>query len=263
MTEASTGIDRRVPHSARMWNYFVGGKDHYQVDRDAAAEVLAVYPGYAIKARTCRHFMFRTVRFLTVEAGVRQFLDIGTGLPTANNTHDVAQGFAPESHVVYVDNDPLVLTQGRSLLTSSPEGVTRFVDADVREPDRILDEARRTLDFEKPIALLMLGVLGHVAEHDEILSIVRRFTDALPPGSYMVQCDGTTTDDSYVKVLDDYNHTAGQPYFPRSHAQVAAYYEGLELLDPGVVPIHLWRPDPEAVGASVAVDESGGVGRKG
>lgn len=262
MTGAFTGIDRTAPHSARMWNYFVGGKDHYQVDRDAAAELLAVYPGFAVKARTCRYFMFRTVRLLTAEMGIRQFLDIGTGLPTANNTHEVAQRIAPASRVVYVDNDPLVLSHARSLLTSSPQGTTCFVDADVRDPDRILDEARRALDFETPIALLMLGVLGHVVDHDEVRSIVRRLTDALPPGSFLVHCDGTTTDDSYVRGLEDCNHHAGQPYFARSHEQVASYYEGLELVDPGVVPIHLWRPETGTIGVSVSVDESGGVGRK-
>ena len=258
MTEAFTGIDRTVAHSARIWNYFLGGKDHYQVDRDAAAEVLAVYPGYAVKARACRHFMVRTVRFLAAEMGVRQFLDIGTGLPTANNTHEVAQGIAPESRVVYVDNDPLVLAHARSLLTSSTEGITQYVDADVRDPDRVLDEARRTLDFEQPVGLLMLGVLGCVPDYEDVRSIVRRLVDGLPSGSFLVQCDGTTTDE----VLVDHNEKVALPYLARSHERVAALYDGLELLDPGVVPIHLWRPDPEAVGAAVAVDESGGVGRK-
>src|SRR6476469_8782053 len=167
MAEVASGIDRTMPHSVRMWNYYLGGKDNYQVDRDLAEAVLAIYPGYAIKARTCRYFLFRAVRFLTVEAGVRQFLDIGTGLPTAENTHEVAQRFAPESRIVYVDNDPLVLAHARSLLTSSPEGVTRYVDADLRDPDRILAEARQTLDFQAPIALLLLGVLGHLADSDQ------------------------------------------------------------------------------------------------
>jgi O-methyltransferase involved in polyketide biosynthesis len=262
VTEAATGIDRTLPHTARMWNYLVGGKDHYQVDRDASAALLELYPNYAVKARACRHFLFRAVRFLAAEAGVRQFLDIGPGLPTANNTHEVAQRFAPESRVVYVDNDPLVLAHARSLLMSSAEGTTHFVDADLRDPDRILDEARRTLDFETPIALVMLGILGHLADHDEVCSIVRRLTGALPPGSYLVQCDGTTTDESYVRATDGCNDSASLPYFPRSQEQMAAYYEGLELIDPGVVPIHLWRPDPETVGAPVPVDESGGMGRK-
>ena len=228
MNEAATGIDRTIPHSARMWNYWLGGKDNYQVDRDAAEAMLALYPAYGIKARTCRYFLFRAVRFLTVEAGVRQFLDIGTGLPTAENTHEVAQRFAPESRIVYVDNDPLVLAHARSLLTSSREGVTRYIDADLRDPDRILAEARRTLDFQAPIALLLLGVLGHVADYDQALAIVPTLLDALPSGSYLVQCDGTATNDAYVKALEDYKDTGGVPYIPRRHEQVIGYFAGLE-----------------------------------
>ena len=262
MTEVATGIDRTVAHSARMWNYYLGGKDNYQVDRDVAEAVLAIYPGYAVKARTCRYFLLRAVHFLTVEEGVRQFLDIGTGLPTAENTHEVAQRFAPESRIVYVDNDPLVLAHARSLLTSSPEGLTRYIDADLREPDRILEQARRWLDFQAPIGLLLLGVLGHIPDYLQARSTVRRLLDVLPSGSYLVQCDGTTTDASYVKALQDYNDTIGVPYFAREHDQVAAYFEGLELVEPGVVPIHEWRPEPGLIGAPAAVDESGGVGRK-
>jgi hypothetical protein len=263
MTEAATGIDRTVPHTARMWNYYLGGKDNYQVDRDAADAMLAVYPRYAIKARTCRYFLLRVVRFLALEAGVRQFLDIGTGLPTAENTHEVAQEFVPESRIVYVDNDPLVLAHARSLLTSSPEGITAYIDADLRDPERVIAQAREVLDFEAPIALLLLGVLGHIGDYDEARSIVRCLVDALPSGSYLAQCDGTTTDPSYVKVLEDFKHTGGGlPYIARGHEQVAAYFEGLELVDPGVVPIHLWQPEPGLFGVPAAVDESGGIGRK-
>ena len=262
MGELATGVDRTVAHSARMWNYYLGGKDNYQVDRDIAEEMLAIYPGYGIKARTCRYYLFRAVRFLTVEEGVRQFLDVGTGLPTAENTHQVAQQFAPESRIVYVDNDPLVLAHARSLLTSSPEGTTCYVDADLREPERILAEARASLDFREPIALLLLGVLGHLADYEEARGTVRRLLDGLPPGSYLVQCDGTTTDASYVKALADYRETIGVPYTPRAHEQIVSYFAGLELLEPGVVPIHQWRPEPGLVGVPAAVDESGGVGRK-
>ena len=262
MNEAATGIDRTIPHSARMWNYWLGGKDHYQVDRDAAEAMLAIYPAYGIKARTCRYFLFRAVRFLTVEAGVRQFLDIGTGLPTAENTHEVAQRFAPESRIVYVDNDPLVLAHARSLLTSSREGVTRYVDADLRDPDRILAEARRTLDFQAPIALLLLGVLGHVADYDQALAIVATLLDALPSGSYLVHCDGTATNEPYVKALEDYKDTGGVPYIPRRHEQVIGYFAGLDMIEPGVVAIHQWRPESGLVGMPAAVDESGGIGRK-
>ena len=260
---ARSGIDATVPHSARMWNYYMGGKDNYQVDRDAADAILEVYPLYGLKARACRSFLFRAVRFLVVEAGIRQFLDIGTGLPTAQNTHEVAQQFAPESRVVYVDNDPLVLAHARSLLTSSPEGVTHFVDADVRDPDHIVAEAGKILDFESPVALLLLGILGHVVDDDEVRSIVQRLVEALPSGSYLVHCDGTTTDESYVQVLKAYNEgREDQPYVPRPPEHIAAYYEGLELVHPGVVPIHLWRPEPLDLGIPPDVAESGGIGRK-
>ena len=143
-----------------------------------------------------------------------------------------------------------------------PEGTTCYIDADLREPDRILAEARASLDFREPIALLLLGVLGHLADYEQARGIVRRLLDGLPPGSYLVQCDGTTTDASYVKALADYRETIGVPYTPRAHEQIVAYFAGLELLEPGVVPIHQWRPEPGLVGVPAAVDESGGVGRK-
>ena len=165
-------IDASVPHSARIWNYWLGGKDNFAADREAGDEFLAVYPGQRDKARAVRHFLARAVRYLVVEAGVRQFLDVGTGLPTADNTHEVAQRLAPESRIVYVDNDPLVLAHARILLTSSPEGVTNYIDADLHDPARILAEAGKTLDLDQPVALLLIGVLGHVADDDEARSIV-------------------------------------------------------------------------------------------
>jgi hypothetical protein len=147
-------------------------------------------------------------------------------------------------------------------LTSSREGVTRYVDADLREPDRIVAEARQTLDFQAPIALLLLGVLGHIADYDQALAIVRRLVDALPSGSYLVHCDGTMTNEAYVKALEDYKDTGGIPYVPRRHEQVIGYFADLETIEPGVVPIHQWRPEPGLVGVPAAVDESGGIGRK-
>ena len=254
-------IDASVPNVARMYDYYLGGYHNFAADREAAEKILAIFPDTPAAARTNRRFLQRAVRHLA-GAGVRQFLDIGTGLPTAENTHQVAQQFAPESRIVYVDNDPLVLAHARSLLTSSPEGTTCYIDADLREPDRILAEARASLDFGEPIALLLLGVLGHLADYEQARGIVRRLLDGLPPGSYLVQCDGTTTDASYVKALADYRETIGVPYTPRAHEQIVAYFAGLELLEPGVVPIHQWRPEPGLVGVPAAVDESGGVGRK-
>ena len=261
MGELATGVDRTVAHSARMWNYYLGGKDNYQVDRDIAEEMLAIYPGYGIKARTCRYYLFRAVRFLTVEEGVRQFLDIGTGLPTANNTHEVAQQMAPESRIVYVDNDPLVLAHARALLTSSPEGVTSYIDADLHDPEKILAEAAKTLDFGRPIALLLIGVLGHVEDYDEARSIVRRLLDGLPSGSFLVQCDGTDTSAEYLAAIARYKDSGGVPYNVRTQEQIAGFYQGLELIEPGVVPIPQWRAET-LLGEPRDVDESGGVGRK-
>jgi hypothetical protein len=255
-------IDVMIPHSARIWNYWLGGKDNFQVDRDAGDEFLAAYPEQRDKARACRYFLARAVRYLVAEAGVRQFLDIGTGLPTANNTHEVAQREAPESRIVYVDNDPLVLTHARALLTSSPEGVTNYVDADLHDPEAILAEAAKTLDFGRPIALLLIGVLGHVEDYDEARSIVRRLLSGLPSGSYLVQSDGTDTSDAYIEAIELYRDKGGVPYNVRSHEQIVGYYEGLELVEPGVVSIPRWRPELNVFGEAPDVDESGGVGRK-
>ncbi len=256
-------IDVTVPHSARIWNYWLGGKDNFQADRDAGDEFLALYPGQRDKARACRHFLFRAVRHLVVEEGVRQFLDIGTGLPTANNTHEVAQRYAPEAKIVYVDNDPLVLAHARALLTSSPEGVTNYIAADLHDPGSVLAEAAETLDFDQPIALLLIGVLGHVADYDEARAILGRLLDRLPPGSFLVESDGTDTSDAYLAALESYKDNGGVPYNTRTPEQIAGYYDGLELVAPGVVPIGDWRPDDAAIGSPLDVDEMGGVGRKG
>jgi O-methyltransferase involved in polyketide biosynthesis len=255
-------IDVSVPHSARIWNYWLGGKDNFQADRDAGDEFLAIYPEQRDKARACRHFIFRAVRHLVVEEGVRQFLDIGTGLPTANNTHEVAQRFAPESKIVYVDNDPLVLAHARALLTSSPEGETNYIDADLHDPEAVLAEAAATLDFTKPIALLLIGVLGHVADYDEARAILRTLLDRLPSGSFLVESDGTDTSEAYLRALESYKDNGGVPYNTRTPEQIAGYYEGLELVEPGVVPIPDWHPDETAFGNPLDVDEMGGVGRK-
>ncbi|HEY0813229.1 MAG TPA: SAM-dependent methyltransferase [Pseudonocardia sp.] len=260
--QALRDIDVSVPHSARIWNYWLGGKDNFQADRAAGDEFLTFYPQQLDKARACRQFLARAVRYLVLEAGVRQFLDIGTGLPTANNTHEVAQQAAPEARIVYVDNDPLVLTHARALLTSSPEGVTSYIDADMHDPGEILAEARKTLDFDQPIALLMIGVLGHVADYDEARSIVRRLIEGLPSGSFFVETDGTDSSPAYLAAIEHYRDSGGVPYNVRTTEQIAGFYEGLELIEPGVLPIHLWRPELSMFGNAPDVSESGGVGRK-
>src|SRR3954466_6125997 len=268
MTDGTDGgralrdIDVTIPHSARIWNYWLGGKDNFQVDRDAGDEFLAVYPEQRDKARAVRYFLARAVSYLVVEAGVRQFLDVGTGLPTADNTHEVAQRLAPESRIVYVDNAPLVLAHARILLTSSPEGVTNYIDADLHDPARILAEAGKTLDLTQPVALLLIGVLGHVADVDEARDILRRLLAGLPPGPYLVPGDGTDTDLDYVAALEQFRESGGVPYNVRAHEEIESFYDGLEVVEPGVVQITRWRAEPNAFGEAADVSELGGVARK-
>ncbi|MBL7521167.1 SAM-dependent methyltransferase [Frankia sp. CNm7] len=244
---AAPTLDVTVPHSARVWNYWLGGKDNYPVDRSVGEQVREVYPEIIDVARESRAFLARVVRFLVGEAGIRQFLDIGTGLPTAGNTHEVAQRIAPESRVVYVDRDPLVLVHARALLTSTPQGATAYVDADVRDPGAILAAADGVLDFTRPVGLMMLGVLGNVADLDEAYEIVKRLVDAIPAGSYLVVNDGTIADAEAARGAAEVarrRKEAGDPYYPRTPAQFARYVAGLELIDPGVVSTPLWRPEP-------------------
>jgi O-methyltransferase involved in polyketide biosynthesis len=257
-------IDTTVPHSARIWNYWLGGKDNYPVDRAAGDQFREAFPGIVDVTRASRAFLTRAVRHLAGEAGVRQFLDVGTGLPTADNTHEVAQRVAPDSRIVYVDNDPVVLVHARALLTSTPQGVTQYVDADLREPDRILEAASRTLDFTEPVALMLLGILGHVTDDAEARSIVQRLLGALPSGSYLALDDGTDTNPAGVEAQERYNQSGAVPYRLRSPQQLAGFFDGLELVEPGVVSVSRWRPDPAdaAGGLPAEVDAFGGVGRK-
>jgi S-adenosyl methyltransferase len=257
-------IDSSVAHSARVWNYWLGGKDNYKIDRELAQELADAFPGIVDIARQVRHFLFRAVRYLVVEAGVRQFLDIGTGLPTANNTHEIAQSMAPQARIVYVDNDPLVLLHARALLTSCPEGVTEYIEADVRDPDAILREAAKTLDFTQPIGLMMLGVLGHIPDSDNPRAIVRRLLDSLPSGSYLVIDDGADIDPAYVEAVQGFsqNPDSASPYYPRSPEQIARFFDGLELVEPGVVSTSQWRPESSRWGKPVEISDCAGVGRK-
>lgn len=253
-------IDTSVPHSARVWNYWLGGKDNFAADRELGDQVREVYPGIVEVARASRAFLVRAVRYLAGEAGIRQFLDVGTGLPTADNTHEVAQRVAADSRIVYVDNDPLVLVHARALLTSTPEGVTDYLDADVHDPDKILQAAARTLDFTQPIGLMMLGTLGNVADYDEARSIVNRLAGAVPSGSYLVINDGTTSEarETATQVGTD----AGVTYIVRTPEQIARLFNGLELLEPGVVSTPRWRPEPSPSGVPAELDVFCGVARK-
>ncbi|MGK5532488.1 SAM-dependent methyltransferase [Streptomyces sp. URMC 129] len=255
-------IDASVPHSARVWNYWLGGKDNYAADRRVGDEFRRTFPGIDVLARTARYFLARAVRHLAGEAGVRQFLDIGTGLPTADNTHEIAQRVAPDARVVYVDNDPLVLVHARALLTSTPEGVTEYLDADLHDPDTILEQAARTLDFSRPVALSLMQTLGHVADYDEARSIVRRFMDGLPPGSYLALNDSVDTHMANAEATRRYNESGAVPYHLRSPEQIAGFFRDLELVEPGVVPIAAWRPDVQSDGDPTDAAAFGGVGRK-
>jgi S-adenosyl methyltransferase len=258
----SPKIDISVPHSARIFTYWLGGKDNFAVDREAGDKFRETFPDIVNLARIGRQFLKRVVRYLAGEAGIRQFLDIGTGLPTADNTHEVAQRVAPQSRVVYVDNDPLVLVHARALLVSTPEGATDYIDADVHDPGKIIAAAAETLDFTRPVAVTLMGILAHVGDYDEARSIVNRLMDAVPFGSYLVVRDGTDTDPAYLEAIRVYNTSGAVPYHLRSPDQVAGYFDGLELVEPGVVSCPLWRPDTDSSDAPRDAAVLGGVGRK-
>jgi S-adenosyl methyltransferase len=228
-------LDTGVPHGARTWNYWLGGKDNFAIDREVGDRVRAVYPEIVEVARAARAFLVRAVTYLAGEVGVGQFLDIGAGLPTADNTHEVAQRVAPTCRVVYVDNDPLVLVHARALIASGPERAIDYVDADMHDVDKILREAARTLDFSQPAAVMMLGVLGYAGEYDQARSIVRRLLDAMPSGSYLVVDDGVKTTEGSEEGVRVAN-AAGVMYRLRTFEQIAGFLDGLELVDPCVVP---------------------------
>jgi S-adenosyl methyltransferase len=254
-------IDTSVPQSARVWNYWLGGEDNYPVDRAVGDQFREAFPGIVDVARGQRGFLARAVRYLAGEAGIRQFLDVGTGLPTADNTHEVAQRVDPTCRIVYVDNDPLVLAHARALLTSTPEGATDYLDTDLREPDKILEAAARTLDFSQPVALILSGILGHVADYDEARSIVKRLLDGVPSGSYLVVNDGTNTSEEIVEGAR-VSGEGGHPYTLRSPEQIARFFDGLDLQEPGVVSAPRWRPEPSTSGLPPELDGFCGVGRK-
>jgi O-methyltransferase involved in polyketide biosynthesis len=261
---AGTGIDTTVPHSARIWNYWLGGKDNFAVDRAAGDAWEATFPGMREIARASRTFLTRSIQYLAQDAGIRQFLDVGTGLPTADNTHQVAQRVAPEARIVYVDNDPLVLAHARALLTSTPEGATAYIHADLRDPDKIVSEAADTLDFNQPVGLILSGVLGHVVNIDEARSIVRDLMDALPSGSYLSLNDGTSViaREELEQATQDYNDSGAMPYVQRTPEEIASFFDGLVLVEPGVVSCPRWRPDPAPGDPPAELDAFGGVGRK-
>jgi hypothetical protein len=268
MTDApiSAQLDTSVPHSARVWNYWLGGKDNFQVDRAVGDQFAQLYPDITVVARSSRGFLKRAVTFLAGEVGIRQFLDIGTGMPTAENTHQVAQAVAPESRIVYVDNDPLVLAHARALLTGTPQGATEYIDADLHDPAAILRAAgRTTLDLTQPTGLILMNILGHVGDLDEAVAIVRDLTAALPAGSYLVTADGTNVIDgpAFEEAIGVWNANAPLSYHLRHPDDLALFLTGLEVMEPGLVPCAQWRPSPGAAPEDLrAVDEYGAVARK-
>jgi hypothetical protein len=252
-----------VPHSARVWNYWLGGKDNYPADQAAGDAVLETYPDIATVARQSRAFLRRAVRLLAGELGIDQFLDVGTGLPTMQNTHEVAQAIVPDARVVYVDNDPLVLAHARALLTdTTPNGVTAYVDADVRDPELIVADARNVLNFERPIAVMFLGILGYVPDLDEARTIVRRIMSAVPSGSYLLLRDNTDLDAAARDAADDYAESGVDPYHLRAVDELLSFFDGLELVEPGLVRVAMWRPGQADIGAEQPTTDHAGLARK-
>jgi hypothetical protein len=258
------GFDARVAHPARVYDYWLGGKDNFEADRIAGEETIAAYPAIRASARANRAFLARSVRYLAAEAGIRQFLDIGTGLPTASNTHEVAQSVAPECRVVYVDNDPLVLSHARALLTSSPEGVTAYLDADVRDTDQILEQAAETLDFTQPVAIMLLAILHYIPGLAEAQQIVARLLRAVPSGSCLTISHAASdiSPEQMAEMIRRMNqHLPEGNHVGRPHDVVAHFFDGLDLLEPGVVKVTQWRP-ASAADADGPTSLWGGVARK-
>jgi SAM-dependent methyltransferase len=256
-------VDTGVAHSARVHDYWLGGSQHFAADRAAGDAVIAAYPGIVASVRANRAFLARAVRFLAAEAGIRQFLDIGTGIPAANNTHEVAQAVAPDCRVVYVDDDPVVLAHARALLASAPEGVTDYLDADLREVNTVLAHAARSLDFSRPVAVMVIAVMHLIVDADDPYGIVAALVDAVPSGSYLAlsQVASDIEADQVAEAAKRYNRLARETQRHRSHAEVARFFDRLDLVPPGVVAVQEWRPDTELETAARSA-MWGGVGRK-
>ncbi len=258
------GIDTGMAYIARVYDFWAGGNDNYAADRTAADEALAAYPAIRASVRAQRAFIGRAVRYLAAEAGLRQFLDLGTGLPSADNTHEIAQRSAPSSRVVYVDHDPIVLAHARALLASAAEGATAYIDADVRDTGAILAEAATLLDFTEPVAVLMFGLLHCIPDDDDPAGIVAQLVAAVPPGSYLaIAHPASDVDASQMRTaVARVNTLIAEKLTMRSHAQVSAFFAGLQVVPPGVVQLHRWRPGPEGPVPDGELANYGGVARK-
>lgn len=267
MSDETVSDDRlqsHIPHTARIWNYWLGGKDHFPVDREVGEKVREIFPVVVDLAKADRLFLGRAVRYLVEDAGIRQFLDIGTGLPTKDNTHQVAQGLVPEARIVYVDNDPLVLAHARALLTSSPEGATAYLEADLRRPDEIIAAAARTLDFTEPVAVMLLGIMHFVGDDDELQRIIDRLVAAIPSGSHIAVANTTTAvnGETTAEAVRVWNQDAQPKLKLRTPERIAEFFAGLEIVEPGWVSCSRWRPEPDPSGLPDEVDQWAGVVRK-
>jgi trans-aconitate methyltransferase len=262
--EAPAGIDTSRAHQARIYDYWLGGKDNFAVDREAAQQALAAYPGLRRGVQAQRAFLARAVEYLAGTAGVRQFLDIGTGIPTANNTHEVAQSVAPEARIVYVDNDPMVLAHARALLTSAQPGATSYLDADVRDTETILSAAADLLDFRQPVALLLIGILQLIPDEDNPREIVANLVEAIPPGSWLAvfhPASDILSDQIGEAARRVSARSAGRTTL-RSRAEVTRFFDGLQLMDPGLVQVHRWQPGLAAPDDGEEVAGYAGLARK-
>jgi hypothetical protein len=247
-------FDTSTPHIARVYDYWLGGKDNFAADRELGEQTIAAYPNIVFTVRANRAFLARSVRYLAGEAGIRQFLDVGTGIPTANNTHEVAQRTAPASRIVYVDNDPIVLSHAKALLKSSREGACAYLDADLRDPDKILGQAAETIDFSQPVAVMLIAVMQFVPDDADAAAIIDRLMAACPPGSFLTMSHPAADIDAgpVGDMVRRLNASVAEKVTTRTQAGVARLFDGLDLLDPGVVPAPKWRPDSDLAAASPA-----------
>jgi trans-aconitate methyltransferase len=262
--EAPAGIDTSRAHQARIYDYWLGGKDNFAADREAADQALAAYPGLRRGVRAQRAFLARAVAYLAGPAGIRQFLDIGTGIPTANNTHEVAQSVAPEARIVYLDNDPMVLAHARALLTSAPPGATSYLDADLRDTETILSAAAGLLDFRQPVALILIGILQLIPDGDNPRAIVARLVEAVPPGSWLAVFHPASDilPDQIGEAARRVSARSASTTTLRSRAEVARFFDGLDLMDPGLVQVHRWQPGSAAPDYGEQVAGYAGLARK-
>jgi hypothetical protein len=256
-------FDTSVAHVARVYNYWLGGKDNFAADRAAAEQAMSAFPDIVLSARANRAFLRRTVTYVAREAGIRQFLDIGTGIPSANNTHEVAQSVASDSRIVYVDNDPVVLAHARALLTSNPGGATDYIDADLRQTDQILAGAVRTLDFTQPVAVMLMAILQHLSDEDDPYAVVGSLMASVPSGSYLVLSHPAKDIHAaeMAAMAARLNQMMAEKVTFRGEAEVAKFFSGLELVEPGMTNVPDWRPDTEEEATSPAALWAG-VARK-